>query len=307
MNGVDILVGALWAVCVSSLFWAIGQAGSEITYVTLADGRRAERRLPILYRLLLPFAPNLARVVHHERLAPLRARMQKRLISAGFEGVLDASEFLALRILLLGVAGPLCILLLRLAISPLPGGIEMAFRQRMPVAGLLILLAAYVHPGAWLRRMLRARHQEIEHALPFALDLLTLSVEAGLDFMSAIKRLVDRRRVDALNEELIRMFREVQVGKTRKEALRDTSDRVNQMDLRTVMNALVQADELGVSIGAILRIQADQMRMRRFLNAEKIANEAPVRMLLPLVLFIFPSVLIVLFGPLLMQIARQGF
>ena len=103
------------------------------------------------------------------------------------------------------------------------------------------------------------------------------------------------------------MFREVQVGKTRREALRDMSDGVNQPDLRSVTNALVQADELGVSIGAILRIQSDQMRVRRFLNAEKQANEAPVKMLLPLIGFIFPAVLIVLLGPIFLQVALHGF
>jgi tight adherence protein C len=306
MTRFDILAGGLWALSVSLLFWTLGRAGNEITYVTLADGRRAERRLPILFRILLPFAPSLAGVTGHERFAAWRTRTQARLVSAGFESLLDAREFLTLRILILFVGAPLILLVLQISLSMLPGGLGAMARQRMPLLGLFVFAGAALHPERWLRGRLRERHREIERALPFALDLLTLSVEAGLDFMSAIKRLVDRRRVDALNEELIRMFREVQVGKTRKEALRDTAERVNQMDLRTVMNALVQADELGVSIGAILRIQADQMRVRRFLNAEKIANEAPVRMLFPLVLFIFPSVLIVLFGPLLIQIARHG-
>lgn len=306
MTRFDILTGGLWAVCATLLVWILGRAGSEITYITLADGRRAERRLPLLFRVLLPFAPNLAGVTRHERFAATRARTQARLVSAGFEGLLDPAEFLALRILFLLAGAPLILGLLRLAAVALPAGPEAAAVRYMPVLGALAFLAAYLRPMLWLQDQLRARHREIERALPFALDLLTLSVEAGLDFMAAIKRLVDRTRVDALNEELIRMFREVQVGKTRKEALRDTADRVNQPDLRTVIHALVQADELGVSIGAILRIQSDQMRVRRFLSAEKTANEAPVRMLFPLVLFIFPSVMIVLFGPMLIQLLRHG-
>jgi tight adherence protein C len=306
MNLFDNLTGGLWAVCAFLLVWILGRAGAEITYVTLADGRRAERRLPLLFRLLLPFAPNLAGLTRHERFAALRARTQTRLVSAGFESLLDAAEFLALRTLILLVGAPLFLLILRLSAAALPAGIGATVVRRLPLLGLLVLLVAFLRPELWLRDRLRQRHREIERSLPFALDLLTLSVEAGLDFMASIKRLVDRTRVDALNEELIRMFREVQVGKTRKEALRDTADRVNQPDLRTVLNALVQADELGVSIGAILRIQSDQMRVRRFLSAEKTANEAPVRMLFPLVLFIFPSVMIVLFGPMLIQILRHG-
>jgi tight adherence protein C len=137
------------------------------------------------------------------------------------------------------------------------------------------------------------------------LDLLTLSVEAGLDFMSALQRIVERRRLDALGEEFVRVLREIQLGKTRRVALRDMSERVNHPDVRTVVNSLVQADELGVGISAILRIQADQMRQRRFERAEKQANEAPVKMLFPLVAFIFPAVFLVLLGPIILQILRQ--
>ena len=137
------------------------------------------------------------------------------------------------------------------------------------------------------------------------LDLLTLSVEAGLDFMNAMQRIVERGKIDALGEELLRVLREIQLGKTRRNALKDMSERVDQADLRSVMNALVQADELGVGIASILRIQADQMRQRRFERAEKMANEAPVKMLFPLVAFIFPAVFLVLLGPIILQILRQ--
>jgi tight adherence protein C len=137
------------------------------------------------------------------------------------------------------------------------------------------------------------------------LDLLTLSVEAGLDFMSAMQRIVERRRLDALGEEFVRVLREIQLGKTRRVALKDMADRVDHPDIRLVVNSLVQADELGVGISAILRIQADQMRMRRFERAEKQANEAPVKMLFPLVAFIFPAVFLVLLGPIILQILRQ--
>jgi tight adherence protein C len=137
------------------------------------------------------------------------------------------------------------------------------------------------------------------------MDLLTLSVEAGLDFLNAIQRIVTRRELDPLGEELVAVFREIQLGKTRRDALRDMARRVNQMDVHMVVNAIVQADELGVGIGSILRIQADQMRNRRFERAEKLANEAPVKMLFPLVAFVFPAVIVILMGPILLQIFRQ--
>ena len=128
-----------------------------------------------------------------------------------------------------------------------------------------------------------------------------------MDFMSALQRNCERRRLDPLNEELIRMMREIQLGTPRRIALKNLSSRVGQSDLSSVTHALVQADELGVSIGSILRIQSEQLRGRRFDRAEKLANEAPVKMLGPLMLCIFPAVFIILMGPLLVQAAKDLF
>ncbi len=307
MTASEWIIGLAWAACAAMAAWCIGRVMTEITYVTLADGRRQERRLPLLYRLLLPFAPNFERWTRAPALAPMRKEIDARLTAAGFEGLMSAHEFLALRLLMPLAVGPLAWLAMHLLLARVPGRVGFALRQREPIFGVLLLLWFVLRPSLWLQRVLQERHRRIERALPFVLDLLTLSVEAGLDFMTAIKRIIDRRAVDPLGEELIRMFREVQVGKTRRDALRDMGDRVRQFDLKTIVNALVQADELGVSIASILRIQADQMRVRRFNNAEKRANEAPVRMLLPLIGFIFPAVFIVLLGPIALQIARHGF
>jgi tight adherence protein C len=142
-------------------------------------------------------------------------------------------------------------------------------------------------------------------SLPFVLDLLTLSVEAGMDFISALQRNCKSRRLDPLNEELLRMTKEIQVGLSRREALKGMAERVQQSDLKSVANALIQADELGVSIGAMLRIQSEQLRSRRFDRAEKLAAEAPVKMLGPLMLCIFPAVFIILLVPIISQ-AMKG-
>ena len=170
---------------------------------------------------------------------------------------------------------------------------------------LLGYLYFYAYPLMWLRRTLRKRHFSIMCALPFVLDLLTLSVEAGMDFMSALQRNCDRRRLDPLNEELIRMTREIQMGAARRVALRNMAERVRQPDLKAVSFALIQADELGVPIGPILRIQSDQLRARRFDRAERLASEAPVKMLGPLLLCIFPAVLIVLLAPILLEAVKN--
>jgi tight adherence protein C len=127
-----------------------------------------------------------------------------------------------------------------------------------------------------------------------------------MDFMTALQRCVERRKIDPLGEELVRVVRGIQLGKTRREALREMSERVNLASLRSVVQSLVQADELGVSIGYILRIQSDQIRQRRFERAEKLANEAPVKMLFPLMFFIFPAVFLILLGPVIYRLLKQG-
>lgn len=295
-------LSALWALAAAGLAWYCSRVAANITYVTLADGRRQERKLPLSFRVLLPFTPNLVPLFRAPSFDRTRTNTTVNLVAAGFEGLVSAEEFLSLKILMPVVLGPIwCMFVIMMA-----AGSHAKLLSNMSgwFCALGVLLLA-VYPDTWMRKALRERHRSIQRALPFVLDLLTLSVEAGMDFMMAIQRHVERGRVDPLGEELLRVIREIQIGKTRREALRDMSRRVNLPDLRSVVNALVQADELGVSIGSILRIQADQMRQRRFERAEKLANEAPVKMLGPLLFFIFPSVFLILLGPLITSLIQQ--
>ena len=289
-----------WALCVCGFAVYAASIAQEITYVTLADGRRAERRIPLLMRLLLPFVPNLAHFVEGKSFARQREQVGGMLVSSGLEGLISATEFIALKLLMPIVCGGLSVLLFLALGALMP---QSFFSENVLVLSLLSVAWFYAYPLFWLRGTLKRRHLEITRALPFVLDLLTLSVEAGMDFMSALQRNCERRRLDALNEELIRMTREIQVGTPRRVALRNMADRVRQPDLKGVAYALIQADELGVSIGSILRIQSEQLRGRRFDRAEKLANEAPVKMLGPLMLCIFPAVFVILLGPILMQAA----
>ncbi|RME03566.1 MAG: type II secretion system F family protein [Planctomycetota bacterium] len=149
------------------------------------------------------------------------------------------------------------------------------------------------------------RQFEIRIRFPYVLDLLTLSVEAGLDFTAALQRIVDKEGKNALRDELARMLQQIQLGKSRSEALREFSERLNMEEARSVVSALIQADELGTPLGPILRAQAEQMRVKRAQRAEKLAQEAPVKMLLPLIGCIFPTVFIMLFGPIAIQVYQQ--
>ena len=276
-------------------------------YITLADGRRQERSLPLLLRLVLPFASSVPKwFTEHRMLEDSRQRISKKLVSSGFEGLIQPSEIIALRLLMpLGVGGLFCLMLV-FSFPSMPPFIGSALESRQELLYFLVLIMLGFYPDSWLKKAVKARQSSIERALPFVLDLLTLSVESGLDFMTGISRIINYRKLDPLNEELIRVFREIQVGHTRKEALQNFSDRVDHSDVRAVSNALIQADELGTGIGGALRIQSDQIRVKRFQRAEKRGNEAPIKMLFPLIAFIFPSVFLILLGPVILQMFTQG-
>ncbi len=248
------LATAMWAFAAAFLAAYLVSVAGEVTYVTLADGRRQERSIPFVFKLLLPLCPNFSRFVRRET----AAKCEARLAQAGYDGLISGEEFMGLKFML-----------------------------------------AWIIPEIWLAVAIRRRHVSIVRSLPFVLDLLTLSVEAGMDFVSALQRNCEGKMMTPLNEELLRMTKEIQFGVTRRDALKRMSDRVREPNLRQFAFALIQADELGVSIGTMLRIESDQLREKCFDRAERLAAQAPVKMLGPLMLCIFPAVFIILLGPVL--------
>ena len=303
MSLLSVLVIALWALAATGVAWYLAEIAKEVTYVTLADGRKTERAIPLLYRALLPFVGNFDALVARPAMAQQVEAADSMLVSAGMEGLLTGREFVALKFLLPIVTAPLA-LLAAVGLSPI---LPESMSSSAWMIAVMLTLYSYVQPLVWLRGTLKRRHLSIQKSLPFVLDILTLSVEAGLDFISALQRNCQSRRMDPLNEELLRMTKEIQIGSSRKEALRNMAERVKQPDLKSVSFALIQADELGVSIGSILCIQSEQLRSRRFDRAEKLAAEAPVKMLGPLMLCIFPAVFIILLGPVLSQAMKGMF
>jgi tight adherence protein C len=153
-------------------------------------------------------------------------------------------------------------------------------------------------PYVWISDRTKDRQKQIRRGLPYCLDLMTLAVEAGMDFTTAMQIVSEKLKVPALAMELRRTLRAIQMGKVRSEALRDLAMRAPIPDVSSVTAAIIQADELGANLGPILRVQSEQIRTRRFQLAEKMAMEAPVKMLLPLIAFLFPTSLIVIFGPI---------
>ncbi len=159
-------------------------------------------------------------------------------------------------------------------------------------------LVGLFYPLIWVNDQVKKRHLLISRALPFNLDLLTLSVEAGLDFTGALAKVVEKGKGGPLREELQMVLKQLKMGKTREEALKDMIARVDLGPLTQFVTALIQADKMGTGLGKILRIQSTQLRIDRTQRAEKLAGEAPVKMLFPLIACIFPTVFMVLFGPI---------
>lgn len=297
---IHILIAALWALSIGGLCSYVLSISRQITYVTLADGRRKTRKLPLVFRMLLPLSPNLDSFISHPLFEKSRRQADRDLVAAGLEGLLNGREFVALRLL-----EPLFALPLLYAVIKFAGQYAEKIQQLSALIMLSLIVLIIVKPVLWLKGTKKRRALRIQRSLPFVLDLLTLSVEAGLDFMSAMQRNVERRDIDDLGEELLRVIHEIRLGKSRRVALAEMAGRVQLPDLNSVVNALIQADEMGVSVGSILRIQSEQIRQRRFERAEKMANEAPVKMLGPLFLFIFPAVLLVLLGPIIARMMTQ--
>ena len=159
-------------------------------------------------------------------------------------------------------------------------------------------------PNLLLRSRINRRQDGIIKSMPDALDLLTVCVEAGLGFDQAMQR-VSEKLDNELALAFARCIQEIRLGKLRREALRDMAERMGVPDMTSFVAALIQADQLGVSMAKVLRIQSDQMRMRRRQRAEKKAHEAPIKMLIPMAFLIFPAIYIVLLGPAALQVIQQ--
>lgn len=161
-------------------------------------------------------------------------------------------------------------------------------------------------PYIWLNDQIKKRQNAIARALPYNIDLLTLSVEAGLDFGAALGTVVEKGMPGPLIEEFNILLNEIRFGTTRAEGLRNLADRIQMTEVSAFVANLIQADKMGTSLGKVLRIQSTQMRIARTHRAEKLANEAPIKMLLPLIGCIFPTVFLILFGPIVFRLMSGG-
>lgn len=225
-----------------------------------------------------------------------------KIVAAGLEEKVNAHQLLGMQVLFAFVLPFLALFIM------LNSGGLFDFMLDGPVQILtymLLIAFGFYFPLQYVHDHMKKRQKKLTLALPDTMDLLTLSVEAGLDFMTAMRKVVTKMPEGPLRDEMQYFFKQVEVGRTRRDGLRELAKRTQLTDLSNVCSSLIQADRLGTSVGPVLRVQSDMLRIRRGQRAEKAAMEAPVKMLAPLLLCIFPSVFIVIFAPLFIQMFQD--
>jgi tight adherence protein C len=216
----------------------------------------------------------------------------EKLAIAGGMGGIGANEYILLTTMM-GLAFPLIIGCL-LVVDQVP-------LNKVIGVSLLVAVISFSFPFLLLQHKINARRRSMQYELPDALDLITVSVEAGLGFEGALVKLSEKMK-GALVDEFVRTLNEMRIGITRRDALLAMGKRCNLADVHSFTMALIQADQLGVSIGNVLRIKSASIREKRRQQAEELAMKAPVKMLFPLIFFIFPTIFVILLGPAMITI-----
>ena len=251
-----------------------------------------ELQQPFFDRTIKPLAGRLSGSVARITSSNFSERTEKRLALAGNPGDMRTADWLGIKAIVAVVIAGIMFVFFGLLGGNILSGIALG------VVGLGI---GYILPEFWLSGKVRARQKAILLQIPDALDLLTISVRAGLGFDAALGKVVEKMK-GPLIDEFRRALAEVRVGKVRREALRDIVPRTEVQPLTNFVGAIIQAEQLGVSISKVLQVQSEQLRIERRQRAEEMAAKAPIKMLFPLVGCIFPALFIVILGPALILI-----
>jgi tight adherence protein C len=258
------------------------------------DNREYMDPAPRFYRMTWP----LVQLMAHHFGSLLReassVRIRESLRRAGQDYTLTPAQFFAGKLLATALVGLVL------------GGMMAWIGQNALTFGLAGAMFGFYWPEMWLRDMAKSRNLRILKGLPFFLDIVTMSVEAGLNLSSALQQAVDKMPQGPLMVEINRLLREVRAGKPRTDAMRDMAAHLDFGPISSLVSALVQGEMMGSSLGPILRAQSEQRRTERFQRAEKLALEAPVKMLGPLIACIFPCTFVVIFFPIVVKFLQTG-
>lgn len=299
--GAIVLMGALAVVVVSLRRNARGEEDDPlqsrlaefIQRGDVATLEEIELSQPFSQRVIVPLINRVGEF--SARFTPQKAIQdtERKLELAGNPWPISAATFLAIRFILAVVFGGL-------AMSLFLGSTTWTTTDKMMLIGGA-LIGGFFLPQIMLSTRITRRQKEIRNAMPDALDLLTICVEAGLGFDAAMSKVAEKWETE-LSVAFARVIREVQLGKLRREALKDMADRLGIPELTSFVAAIIQSEQLGVSLAKVLRIQSDQMRLKRRQRAEEEAHKAPIKMIIPLALLVFPSIMIIILTPAAIQI-----
>lgn len=238
-------------------------------------------------RIMLPFFNKIGQIASRFTPQATLESAKRKLETAGNPMRMDPAFFLSLRFIGAAIFGGTVFLVFMTT--------GRNWLQGLGLSALFVIIG-FMFPNLWLTGRVRARQKAIFRAMPDALDLLTICVEAGLGFDAAMAK-VNEKWDDDLALEFGRVLQEIRLGKIRRDALRDMAERLEVSEFTSFVAAVIQSEQLGVSMAKVLRIQSDQMRVRRRQMAEEEAHRAPIKMIFPIALLIFPSILLILLGP----------
>lgn len=306
-----VIVGILVSMVLGSFYYAftvsknetllkkrLNDLESESITVQGSGGLSNKKRiedLPMSERLLFPYIMRVSTMLSKFVPKNYMGNLNKRITVAGNPKGMTANEYLGIQ----GVFGLVIPVILGIVFALLSGNFSnflLVFIIGCPSGGFIL-------PKFWISKLITERKYQISKTLPFSLDLINISVDAGLGFDAALAK-VSENMSGVLSEEFSRVLTEIRLGKEKKVALRNMVERTDVEDLKQFIVAVVQAETLGVGLGKILKVQAKQMRMVAKQRAQEKAFKAPVKMLFPMIMFIFPSIFIVLLGPAALYIPK---
>lgn len=263
----------------------------KVTGSWAVDSRKAELERPLWDRIVRPLLLSVAFLAKKMLPSALHESLEPQIVKAGNPGNLTANEFIGIKALLaLGLP-----LLLYGSGFRAQGGI------RLFLLLFTFFVAGWKAPDYYLKSRIEEQRKAMDKALPDVLDLLTVSVEAGLGFDGAMAKVAEKD-FGPIGAEFRRVLQEIRVGNSRRDSLREMANRCASEDIGNFVNAIIHAEQMGIGIGKTLRGLSEQMRRKRRQQAEEQAMKAPVKMLIPLVLFIFPTIFLVLLGPAVIQL-----
>ncbi|HEY6531865.1 MAG TPA: type II secretion system F family protein [Acidimicrobiales bacterium] len=259
--------------------------------------RDQELLIPFSERAIAPVMEGLTKVGRRFTPVGYVDNIRRKFVWAGLGTADGVDRFLAIRVVTAGLVVP--VLFVMLVVNPL----GMDGMMKLIITALLAAVLV-MGPDAWLSRKVAERHLDLQQKLPDVLDLLTISVEAGLGFEQALDRTI-AAVPGALSDEFARMLGETRAGASRADAMRSMEERTNVPEVRSFVLAILQADTFGVSIGRVLRAQSEEMRIKRRQLAQEKAQKAPVKMLIPMVFCVFPALFVVVIGPAIINITES--